>query len=43
MAKVSRRGVTWILVASVKVVLETAGTARQSYVGQLQIQGWPGL
>lgn len=43
MAKVFRRGVTWILVAPVKAVLETAATALQSYTGQLKIQGWPGL
>lgn len=43
MAKVFRRGVTWILVAPVKAVLENAATALQSYTGQLKIQGWPGL
>lgn len=26
-----------------KAVLETAGTALQSYTGQLKTQGWPGL
>lgn len=43
MAKVFIRGVTWILVAPMKAVLETAGTALQFYTGQLKIQGWSGL
>lgn len=43
MIKVFIRRVTWVLVAPVKAVLETAGTALPSYTGQLKIQGWPGL